>query len=698
MTEGKTATDWIVFDAVEIDIAGRRVFVDGVETPLEPKAFAVLALLAGHPGKAFARDEILDTVWGHRHVTPGVLNRVVTLIRQALGESADVHRYLHTLHGIGYRFDATVQREHVRPGTTPNPEVGIASDVLPTHAAVEKNISAPLAAMNGQSTSSPAASSTNPHSTNAVAPETPAEIIAPASALLMPNTREPTKTRFGARVVGMLALVVLIMVAGYWVLHRGAPAVSVAAAPVLVVLPLRAVGESHDDAILAEGLSEELITRLARIDGLRLISSTSATRAQEDKLDLNQLSERLHVTHALEGSLRQSEEKLRIDLRLIDIPSGRTLWAQDFDRSFTDVFAIQSEIAQSVAATLTLKLGLQNTAVERDPLLFRDYLEIRRQIFVPTDQAGSAQTLSMLRALVARAPDYARAHGLLARALVHELRVGLVSAADNAEAVREAARALELDPDQIEAHTALATIACRANEWAQCFNGFNRVLTLIPTDTFLRATYAKWLASIGYLDEALGQLEIGVASDPLNYETNFVSGRVLDTLGRHDAARLVFDATVSLAPDGPTRMCYARWYNAIWRGDFTAAREFAAVMPASEHFRDAYVGATEALLDPARWQQVEPLIEASEQITKQRNFLRLLEPNPDFSKVIATLENVLKTGSSSYNLLLWNPEFVTLRRDPAFQDFLRRTHIIDYWRAHGWPPQCKPEGDSARCD
>jgi DNA-binding winged helix-turn-helix (wHTH) protein len=108
-TEGKGASGWISFDRVEIDLAGRRLFVDAVAMPLEPKAFGVLALLAQHPGRVFTRDEILDAVWGHRHVTPGVLNRIVTLLRHALGETAERTRYLSTVHAVGYRFDAPVR-------------------------------------------------------------------------------------------------------------------------------------------------------------------------------------------------------------------------------------------------------------------------------------------------------------------------------------------------------------------------------------------------------------------------------------------------------------------------------------------------------------------------------------------------------------------------------------------------------------
>lgn len=97
--------DRCVIDDVTIDFAARQLLRGGQVQPLEPKAFGVLALLAGEPGRAFSRDEILDAVWGHRHVTPGVLNRIITLLRHALGEDAQHPRLLHTLHGVGYRFD-----------------------------------------------------------------------------------------------------------------------------------------------------------------------------------------------------------------------------------------------------------------------------------------------------------------------------------------------------------------------------------------------------------------------------------------------------------------------------------------------------------------------------------------------------------------------------------------------------------------
>jgi hypothetical protein len=121
-------------------------------------------------------------------------------------------------------------------------------------------------------------------------------------------------------------------------------------------------------------------------------------------------------------------------------------------------------------------------------------------------------------------------------------------------------------------------------------------------------------------------------------------------------------------------------------------------MSVNEHFRDSYLAATDALVDPARWPQFEPLIEASERATGRYNFLRVFAPDPDYAKIVVALEATLKNGTSSYNLLFWNPESTALRRHPVFQDFLQRTHIIDYWRSNGWPTQCRPDGERAICD
>ncbi len=141
----------LAFDDVVIDFVAHRLTRGGVEQLLEPKAFAVLALLVGAPGKVFTREEILDAIWGHQHVTPSVLNRIMSLLRQALGEDAQNPRVLHTVHGVGYRFELPTTAAVASPPPSPPmprwlwPAVIVAAVLLPIAGAIwlRSNVGAP---------------------------------------------------------------------------------------------------------------------------------------------------------------------------------------------------------------------------------------------------------------------------------------------------------------------------------------------------------------------------------------------------------------------------------------------------------------------------------------------------------------------------------------------------------------------------
>ena len=643
-------SNWMMFDRVEIDLLGHRLYVDGEEVPLERKAFAVLVLLAGEPGRVFSRDEILDAVWEHRHVTPGVLNRIITLLRHALGETAGDHRYLQTVHGVGYRLDAQVRRRHQRE-STPAPSGGA-----------------------------------GPGAEAAGSPEH-GDAIPDAAA-----KSEASEWKRRLRQSGYVWLASLVLLSAslawrHW--HVASPGGASTQGPVLVVLPLHPVGNTPSEAELAAGLSEELITRLAHIDGLRVISTASAVRAQAHKLDSKGLARELRASHVLEGSLLQADGQLRVDLRLVRIPDDHMLWAQSYSRRTTHVLSLERDIAQAVASAMTLRLGLgprAQSAPDTDPVLFRDYLEARRIARGPGREHGVA----MLRAIVARSPDYAPAHASLARILASNLRYREAPPTEIEEARVEVARAEALDPGLAETLTARAILACREANWDTCIDLFKRALAMDPADTDCRTTYAYWLAGIGYIDGALEQAQIAWESDPLSRNVNFVLGRLLDTAGRHREA----EPYVAVERGGSP---YASWFNAIWQHQFARAGRVAEDMSRDEGFRDSYLAFTAALQDPSAWPRARAAIEASEHRGASFNVGRILVPHPDYPHVIAGLEHMLRAGWPSYYLLLWMPEYAHLRRDPAFQDFLQRTHIIEYWKAHGWPPQCRAVDGKAVC-
>ena len=660
------ATGWLTFNAVRIDVDGHRLLVDGVEVTIERKAFSVLLLLAQSPGRVFTRDEILDAVWGHNHVTPGVLNRIVTLLRHALGESANSSRYLSTVHGVGYRLDALVRHEDGPRSVT----------------------SAPAETVPGLS----------------VANRVPEPDPAATDLVVIPEAVATHRARGAwAIALGIVALAAVLSLA-YRSGRQPAPTVAArdqATAAVaaegtssrsLIVLPLRVIGGTPQDATFAGGLGEELISLLAQIDGLHVIARTSAALAQDSGKSLPALASLLGVTHALEGSVRHDGDTVRVSLRLVDIATGQTLWAQQYDHPSDNPLALERSVAESVAASLALKLGkgaqrhLEGTG---DPELYRRYIEARR--LVATGPVNGLKAQEAFRQLVADAPDYGRAHAGLAIALTSPsfdsptlARQGL------AEATAEAKKALQLNPDLADAYAVLADAACRAADWETCISKGARAVELAPADVAYRVLHSVHLMRLGYTVQAFEQMRIAYASDPLAPATRFQMARMLDAQGRYDDA-LPYHETMK---DNPAYI-HNRWFNAVWRGDLVQARQ---LITASPRWHDSYVAVTAALANPSLWPAARKAIAASEQPGDGFNWTRILDPNPDVRRDIAGLEDTWRSGYTGFGEMLWSPQLANHRRDPAFQDYLRRNHIIDYWNVHGWPPQCHAVGERADCE
>ncbi|GGY18930.1 hypothetical protein GCM10008098_08830 [Rhodanobacter panaciterrae] len=472
------------------------------------------------------------------------------------------------------------------------------------------------------------------------------------------------------------------------------------------MLPLHAIGANSsadgNEAAFANGLSEDLTFRLAHVNGLRLISSASALRAQQDGFDAKQLAERLHVTHAIEGSLHEAGDQLRISLRLIETPSGQILWTQDYDRKFADVFALQQDIAQAVVSALALHIDMVQASEKTvDPQVFREYLELRHVFLTQNDSVAYAKAETALNALAARAPDFAPVHGLLAA----NLASGFEDIGRDNDALHEARHALDLDPDDIYAHAALGLVASHNHDWVTVKKEYDAALARSPNDQVMRSIIGMWLGRLGYGKQALSEFETNYSSDPLSYWGTYNLATELDTLGRHDEARHFLDLLPGLESEPEWLTVIARWRNAVWRHDYTAARHFVEQMSGPSSQEDektahayaavAYAAVTEALLDPTRWPQAEAAIATLEAKTGGVSLLRLFAPPLNATPLLAEFE---PGDQQPDGKILWTVDFTALHRDPAFPSFLQRMKFIDYWRSNGWPPQCKPEGDSARCE
>ncbi|HEY5805540.1 MAG TPA: winged helix-turn-helix domain-containing protein [Lysobacter sp.] len=664
------------FDDIVLDPAGRRLLRAGQPQPLEPKAFAVLELLAGAPGQVFSRDEILDEVWGHRHVTPGVLNRVITLVRHALGEDAQSSRYLHTVHGYGYRFDLPAGTQEA--GAVVDAASGAAS---PVDVGVGKGLP-------GTGTSGEAPLDARPPGEEA------GDAAAPATARPLPLP--PRRwLRFAAAAMAVVAVAL-----AWWLWRSPSPRgdAGTTPAPVLAVLPMRAVGDDPRGQAFADGLTEEMIGLLAHIDGLRVISHTASFKFRDARLPASEVARRLQATHMLEGSVRQDGERLRISLHLVEADDDRTIWSQSFDRELRDIFVLQRNIAYAIANTLELQLGLSaaESNANEDPALYRRYLLARNAApRVGEDRAEAAE--GALRELTREHPDYARGQGGLA-VVLWARSLGAQPGRDElrAEAEQAAATALRLDPQQPEAHAVLAARACRVQQWNDCMRLSRLAIKLAPADALCRGWYSYRLATLGYVREALDETDEALKLAPYDQDLHFWRGRLLDTLGRHEEAR------EHLALASPERVATAAFFNAIWRRDYDTAQRLVEALPADVPWRASELAAVAALRDPALWPAVVPAIEVSERHPRHGqvpyDFTRLLLPVRDYPRDIDGLDAVQRAGYASYQWVFWQPESRALRQDPAFQRYLQRSGMAAYWREHGWPDVCHADGASVACD
>ena len=668
------STATLAFDDVLIDFAGRRVLRGGVEQALEPKAFAVLALLAASPGRVFTRDESLDAIWSHRHVTPGVLNRIITLVRQTLGEDAQTARLLHTLHGVGYRFDlptmpTAAEREQGRPARTVT--VGAA------------------------------------------------EPVGDAGGFVSGSQGESSRRSLRGMLWSLLALVAF-GVGGWHLWSRTGPGTASASAvapprPVystaspatLVVMPLKPIGDVEATRVIADGLGEELIGAFAQIGGLRVIARESTWRAAAETTDPAQLMQQLGITHALEGSLQQAGQRLRVRLRLVEARSSGTLWARDFDRDASEVLALQREIAQAVATSLTLEMGLDAASVAKggDAEYLRRYLAAKAGLSssrsVSYQQAETAET--EFRALIRERADDARARaGLLQVLEIRAYRRPEHAQALRAEALEEATIVQRLDPALPESWYTQALAACRRNDWETCIASLEKAHALAPSGINpARNFHGNALMQLGYLDRAEAVRREMLVGDPINPDRSFNLGRTLDTQGRHEEALAYFD------PDDLFQ-AYGRWFNAVWRRDHVAALHIAEHELGSDPRLDSmavllkpsYIAVSRALADPAVWPQAIAEMDRFERQTGIWNFSRVLAPGAAGSAaaIVGELDKVRRRAYSSWDLLLWTRDLAWLRADPAFQDYLRDNGILAYWRKHGFPKQCRPAGEGVACD
>ncbi|MBV6423548.1 MAG: hypothetical protein NAOJABEB_01344 [Steroidobacteraceae bacterium] len=488
------------FGPFELDRANRELRKQGLRIRLQEQPFHVLAVLLERAGSVVTRDELREQLWASSIYVDfdHGLNNAIARLREALGDTAATPQFIETVPRVGYRF--------IYP---------VVSGIVPIAGAT------------------------------AAAPAAPASGAAD-------RRRHWSWLAAGAVVASLLVIGVLI---------DDAPTPDVAVqSPSLVVLPFHNLSSEPDGELFADGLTVELLNKVAAIPGLKVIGQTSSFHFKGENAPLPVIARTLGVAHVLEGSVQRSGERLRVAVQLVAAADGAQLWSQTFDRRMTDLFQVQEDIAFAVAGALQVKL----LAADERRLRKRATQDVEAQRLLMIGNAydvGIAVRLDRERArqlfekAIARDPGYADAHAALAR---NHFRRAFLELADSDQAIALATvameRAIALDPDSSSALQARANIAMWRYRfvgdfaaYAQAQADFRRAMQVDPSNYTVRFDYGRavFWSEPELAQSLFQQIEV---IDPLVRGGALMQAAVLGSLGMNDAAGRKLNEVLARTP------------------------------------------------------------------------------------------------------------------------------------------------------
>jgi len=365
--------------------------------------------------------------------------------------------------------------------------------------------------------------------------------------------KRSARVRWAAMTAALLALAVIV--AGIAMLFRyrvrstlPAPEKSIA------VLPFENRSEDKANAYFADGIQDEILSRLSKIADLKVISRTSTLHYKSAPENLREIASQLGVAHILEGSVQKSGDAVRVNVQLIKAANDSHLWADTFDRKLTDIFSVESEVAKAIADTLKAKLtGAEEQLIAARPTSDLTAYELYLKGRVLWGKRGGdniRQAIAFYEQAILRDPNYAPAYGGLAEAYVI-LPIYTDAPAREAYAKAKAAalKALQLDDKLAEAHNALAMVLFLYLDIAGSIPEFQRAIALNPN----YATAHHWygfnpLATLGRFDEAIAESKRAVELDPLSPVINSDLGSNLMVARRYDEAIVQLRKTLEIDP------------------------------------------------------------------------------------------------------------------------------------------------------
>ena len=425
------------------------------------------------------------------------------------------------------------------------------------------------------------------------------------------------------------------------------------------VLPFANMSGDPEQEYFSDGISEDIITDLSKVSALWVAARNTAFTFKGKHVDVPQVARQLKVSHVLEGSVRKAGGRVRITAQLVDGATGGHVWAERYDRDLNDIFALQDEISQAIVAALKLRLlPEEKKAIEQrgtsDPEAYKLYLMARQ--YSITGNFGSARRSEAIIRLCRRAieidPNYARPWALMASA---QIRLRFFFGREGDDGLTAAERALELDGNLAEAHSAKAQV----------------------------------LRQNASFDDALREIEIALRLDPESYDVNFAAGQLHYQMRRFDEAILHFEKAATIVEtDFSAAGMLVSCHTAI--GDKEGARRAArralercekivAVEPDNGSAMGFAVGALAALGEAERakeWAQRALLLDP-DNVNLRYNFAcSLITDLHDFEAALDMLSPRFETmGIEVLNWVRTDPDLDPIRDHPRFKTMLAAAEV-----------------------
>lgn len=491
---------------LQIDLRRYELTFRGQPARLEKLPFRLLVLLAEHQGELVSRSQIQECLWGD-DVFVDVdknINVAIRKIRQALGDDPNEPRLVQTVVGRGYRLIAPVRIMAKGPKE-------VARDVTPAGNTEESS----------ERSRSFSAGSTR---------------------------------RWVALIV---VAAVLLVTVGIW-RQRAASVRAAEGIHTLAVLPLANLSGDASQEYFADGMTDELITEVAKLGDLQVISRSSVMRFKKGAGSIPEIGKQLGVDAVLEGSVVRAGDRVRITVQLIRAGTDHHLWAESYERDLKDVLFLQRDIAMDVGRQIHARFGVPqpgsaSPARQVDPAAYEAFLKGLFYLNKLTPESVK-EALGYLNQAVGISPFYPEAHANLAHCYL--LLGGWLAVLPREEALAKAnaevSEALRQDETLPLAHVMLASLREQYDwDWATAEREFRRAIELNPNYADAHGSYARYLVLTGRNEEVPAEVERARILDPLAFSDVALGAWILEYSGHHQQARERMQAVLEMEPNSP---------------------------------------------------------------------------------------------------------------------------------------------------